>query len=631
GGPTLADYNLFGKSVFSIGDLNGDGIKDLAVGADGDNTGGLNYLGAVHILFMNSNGTASSSVKIASGTNGGPTLADYDFFGYSVSSVGDLNGDGVMDLAVGAYGDDTGGSTRGAVHILFMAQNNISFASQNVGIGTSTPESKLEVSQNSTSTALTITQSGTGSIANLTNTSSATSDAFALANLGTGNAISIDQDGNVGTTTTTDGALFIENTGNTGIGLNAYTDLGATADAGLVYFTADNAGFDQTVLTINQNGTGNIVDFQRSGTSVFTVGQATVSIASPLDLQVEGDVGIEYNLDFLNTGTSYITSAGPLTISAGDSNHYENLTLTTGNTGDIIMDVTDSLIGLKIFGSTIVVDDSLTSGTEFDISSASIAGTESGSTKLLNLSRSGANANLAHTAYGLYSAVTNTNATSGTNIAGYFSASGATSANYGLIVENGDVGIGTATPLSTLDVRGTIENGLVGWWSMDEGTGTSVADQSINSNTGTLSGGIPDWTNGKFGKALSFNGTDDYVDCGSDTSLTSTVGSIEAWIKLNTTNNDEPIFFLRENSWSDYFRFYRANGYLRLTIDDGSVIKTNVNTPLDSLKDTNWHHIITTQNGSGIKIYMDGVNKTLGGTNSAYWTSHLTLTNFYIG
>ena len=69
---------------------------------------------------MNSNGTAKSSTKIASGTGGGPTLANFDFFGSSVASLGDLDGDGVTDLAVGASGDDTGFTNRGAVHVLFL-------------------------------------------------------------------------------------------------------------------------------------------------------------------------------------------------------------------------------------------------------------------------------------------------------------------------------------------------------------------------------------------------------------------------------------------------------------------------------------------------------------------------------
>ena len=69
-----------------------------------------------------SSGLADSAKtkKIASGTNGGPTLANSDYFGRSVAAIGDLDGDGVTDLAVGANGDDTGGTGRGAVHVLFM-------------------------------------------------------------------------------------------------------------------------------------------------------------------------------------------------------------------------------------------------------------------------------------------------------------------------------------------------------------------------------------------------------------------------------------------------------------------------------------------------------------------------------
>jgi len=120
GGPTLADSDRFGLSVTNIGDLNNDGIEDLAVGAFFDDTGGTDR-GAVYVLFMTTSGTVSSSVKIASGTNGGPVLTDGDFFGSSVTNIGDLDNDGIEDLAVGAFFDDTVGADRGAVYILFMA------------------------------------------------------------------------------------------------------------------------------------------------------------------------------------------------------------------------------------------------------------------------------------------------------------------------------------------------------------------------------------------------------------------------------------------------------------------------------------------------------------------------------
>ncbi len=76
-------------------------------------------------------------------------------------------------------------------------------------------------------------------------------------------------------------------------------------------------------------------------------------------------------------------------------------------------------------------------------------GTASSSSTVLEIARSGANSNTAHTAYGVYSTVTN-NATSGTNVGGYFSASGATTANYGLLVANGNVGIGVLHQVTSL-------------------------------------------------------------------------------------------------------------------------------------------------------------------------------------
>jgi hypothetical protein len=135
GGPTLPDRDYFGSSVASLGDLDGDGVTDLAVGAFRDGTGGIDR-GAVYVLMMNSNGTVKSSTKIASDTNGGPTLSDGDYFSNSVASLGDLDGDGVSDLTVGAYRDDTGGTSRGAVHVLFMNSNGTVKSSMKIANGT---------------------------------------------------------------------------------------------------------------------------------------------------------------------------------------------------------------------------------------------------------------------------------------------------------------------------------------------------------------------------------------------------------------------------------------------------------------------------------------------------------------
>ncbi|EDY81761.1 FG-GAP repeat domain protein [Verrucomicrobiia bacterium DG1235] len=109
---------LFGSALCGIGDLNGDGIPDLAVGNYGDNDGG-NDRGAVWILFLNSDGTVGNHQKISQ-TRGGFTapLLNDDQFGSAVANIGDLDGDGVTDIAVGSWHDDDGGSNKGAVWIL---------------------------------------------------------------------------------------------------------------------------------------------------------------------------------------------------------------------------------------------------------------------------------------------------------------------------------------------------------------------------------------------------------------------------------------------------------------------------------------------------------------------------------
>ncbi|OVE81302.1 hypothetical protein BVY03_04185, partial [bacterium K02(2017)] len=116
----LDNFDEFGIALAGIGDLDGDGINDLAVGALSDDDGG-SARGAIYVLFLNTDGTVSSEQKI-SDTTGGFTgvLDNNDWFGRTVSKLGDLDGDGVPDLAVGAYNDDDGGADRGAVYVLFM-------------------------------------------------------------------------------------------------------------------------------------------------------------------------------------------------------------------------------------------------------------------------------------------------------------------------------------------------------------------------------------------------------------------------------------------------------------------------------------------------------------------------------
>ncbi|MEM8748244.1 MAG: right-handed parallel beta-helix repeat-containing protein, partial [Actinomycetota bacterium] len=140
----IASSDNFGSSVAGLGDIDGDSVPDLAVGAFVDDTGGSGA-GAVYVLRLNSNGTVKGEQKIANGTGGlSATLVGSDHFGISAAGLGDVNGDGVPDLAVGAQGDDDGGSGRGAVYVLFLGTD-----------GTVTSERKISDTTGGLTTAIT--------------------------------------------------------------------------------------------------------------------------------------------------------------------------------------------------------------------------------------------------------------------------------------------------------------------------------------------------------------------------------------------------------------------------------------------------------------------------------------------
>jgi hypothetical protein len=119
----LTSPSHFGADVTAIGDLNGDGRVELAVGAPFTNGGDLAE-GAVWVLFLDEGGAVESELQIGEGQGGfGDTLAQNDFFGDALASPGDIDGDGIPDLLVGSPGDDDGAVDAGSIRLLFLNTN----------------------------------------------------------------------------------------------------------------------------------------------------------------------------------------------------------------------------------------------------------------------------------------------------------------------------------------------------------------------------------------------------------------------------------------------------------------------------------------------------------------------------
>jgi len=102
-----ASGDEFGAALAGLGDVDGDGYAELLVGAPGARTGGV-ATGTAQVFSGRTRGVLLAAAGAAAG----------DEFGRAVAAAGDVDRDGVVDLAIGAPGDDTAGPDSGCVHFL---------------------------------------------------------------------------------------------------------------------------------------------------------------------------------------------------------------------------------------------------------------------------------------------------------------------------------------------------------------------------------------------------------------------------------------------------------------------------------------------------------------------------------
>jgi len=178
-------------------------------------------------------------------------------------------------------------------------------------------------------------------------------------------------------------------------------------------------------------------------------------------------------------------------------------------------------------------------------------------------------------------------------------------------------------------------------WLLNESSGTTAADSSGNSKTGTYTGGYtlsqtgPGTGNG----ATAVNGTTGYIVSASSpvgNITTSTDTTIECWCKFTALTADMVIAGLTSNSSTNPLFWIKTNGlspkgvYVQYRNDAGTLSGGTGTASGGNCNDGNWHQVVTTLKGStgAMKMYVDGAQ--VGSTVTAT-VGTTTLTRFAVG
>ena len=144
-------------------------------------------------------------------------------------------------------------------------------------------------------------------------------------------------------------------------------------------------------------------------------------------------------------------------------------------------------------------------------------------------------------------------------------------------------------------------------WTFDENTGCTAAD-GASTNDGLLgpscSGNAPNWTLGKVGSALDFDGVDDVVTVAADASLQPARLTVMAWVYPDDLGQwDAVLMNATTVGWADgYGIYYNSNTGINFFVNHYSGARVYA-----AISPGVWTHVAGTYDGAEIKLYLDGV------------------------
>lgn len=163
-------------------------------------------------------------------------------------------------------------------------------------------------------------------------------------------------------------------------------------------------------------------------------------------------------------------------------------------------------------------------------------------------------------------------------------------------------------------------------WRFDENSGTTVHDESGNGNSGTMTNmdAGTDWVEGKFGKALDFDGEDDYINIDSITnSFNNKKGSFSAWVKrdfADTVSEDKYVFHIFYNNGNYHeIKYNNTNDQWKFNVNRAYTLNSVVKTP-STIPQNVWTHVLMTwdEDGNDVSVFINGINVGSASSGGSY-------------